>query len=174
MSLSQRLRARDSALRNGTAHAATTLKISHQFPGGTIDRAISATGSAGYSPRGGQSQRRRDRAEVYPNPRDQDQRAILGMRKAADVRCSCLCRGALPRIARWFDQRGVRIDLGRDLAAAAIGHLGGEYPESVAEIALSMCRREMCEIFRVVAAWAFRFEAQNRGRGKRCDNDLRV
>src|SRR5450756_1125264 len=36
-----------------------------------------------------------------------------------------------------LDQRGVRIDLGRDLAAAALGHFGGEHPaQPVAEITL--------------------------------------
>jgi len=61
------LAARHPAFRTGTARAATTLKISHQFRR-TIDRAISATALRVLPPKS-QAQRGDIAAEVYPNLR---------------------------------------------------------------------------------------------------------
>ena len=69
--------------------------------------------------------------------------ADIGFRQFA----ACVGKGIQADIERAFahrrelrvglDQRGVRIDLGGDLAATALGDFGGEYPaEPVAEIAL--------------------------------------
>ena len=64
----------------GTAHAATTLKISHQFPGGTIDKGdfrdrLCRMFAAEVAKRSRRRDRRRDLSELLA---DQDQRAILG------------------------------------------------------------------------------------------------
>ena len=64
----------------GTAHAATTLKISHQFPGGTIDKGdfrdrLCRTFAAEVDQALWRRDRRRDLSELLA---DQDQRAILG------------------------------------------------------------------------------------------------
>ena len=64
----------------GTAHAATTLKISHQFPGGTIDKGdfrdrLCRMFAAEVAKRSGGDIAARDLSELLA---DQDQRAILG------------------------------------------------------------------------------------------------
>ncbi len=64
----------------GTAHAATTLKISHQFPGGTIDKGdfrdrLVRVFAAEIAKRSGGETCRRDLSELLAG---QDQRAILG------------------------------------------------------------------------------------------------
>ena len=67
-------------LGTGTAHAATTLKISHQFPGGTIDKGdfrdrLCRVFAAEVAKRSGGEISRRDLSELLA---DQDQRAVLG------------------------------------------------------------------------------------------------
>ena len=67
-------------LGTGTAHAATTLKISHQFPGGTIDKGdfrdrLTRVFAAEVAKRSGGDIVCRNLPELLA---DQDQRAILG------------------------------------------------------------------------------------------------
>jgi len=74
-----------------------------------------------------------------------------------------------------LDQRGIRIDLGSDFAAAALGYFCGEYPaQPITEIALvDGAARKLMRYFQcgcqLVPSGP---KTQNGGRGERCYEDV--